>query len=64
MAKSKARRTTDSKTEDSNTIIVPKTELGLERIWFWWYVYYRAHLVRPGTDPRVGRYGFYRFEYQ
>ena len=34
--------------------------LSLVRIWFWWYVYYRAKLVRPQTDPRAGRYEFLR----
>jgi uncharacterized membrane protein len=30
--------------------------LSLARMWFWWYVYYRAHLIRPDTDPRAGRF--------
>ena len=34
--------------------------LSVERVLFWWYVYYRARLVRPGTDPRLGRFEFYR----
>ncbi|HVN54516.1 MAG TPA: TMEM175 family protein [Anaerolineaceae bacterium] len=34
--------------------------LSLVRIGFWWYVYYRARLVRPETNPRIGRYEFSR----
>lgn len=34
--------------------------LSLVRIWCWWYVYYRTHLVRPDTDPRLGRFEFFR----
>ena len=34
--------------------------LALMRVLLWWHVYYRAHLVRPETDPRVGRVEFYR----
>jgi|WetSurMetagenome_2_1015567.scaffolds.fasta_scaffold270773_2 uncharacterized membrane protein len=34
--------------------------LSLVRIWFWWYVYYRAKLVLPDIDPRAGRYEFMR----
>jgi uncharacterized membrane protein len=34
--------------------------LSLARIWLWWYVYYRAHLIRPDTNPRAGRYEFLR----
>ena len=34
--------------------------MALVRIWLWWYVYYRAHLVRPDTDPRVGQFEYYR----
>lgn len=30
--------------------------LSLVRVWQWWYVYYRAHLIHPDTDPRAGRY--------
>ena len=30
--------------------------LSLVRLWLWWYVYYRAHLVRPDADPRAGRF--------
>ncbi|MEJ2710994.1 MAG: TMEM175 family protein [Anaerolineales bacterium] len=30
--------------------------LSLVRVWLWWYVYYRAHLIRPNTNPRAGRY--------
>lgn len=30
--------------------------LSLARLACWWYVYYRAHLIRPGVDPRAGRY--------
>lgn len=30
--------------------------LSLVRIWLWWHVYYRAHLIRPGTHPRAGRF--------
>ena len=29
--------------------------LSLARVWLWWYVYYRAHLIHPSTDPRAGR---------
>ena len=29
--------------------------LSLTRVWLWWYVYYRAHLTRPDTNPRAGR---------
>jgi uncharacterized membrane protein len=29
--------------------------LSLARVWSWWYVYYRAHLIRPDTNPRAGR---------
>lgn len=25
--------------------------LSLARVWLWWYVYYRAHLIHPSTDP-------------
>ena len=39
---------------------VVMVSLSLVRIWFWWYVYYRAKLVRPETDPRSGRYEFSR----
>ncbi len=34
--------------------------LSLVRVWFWWYVCYRAHLVDPGLDPRLKRYELVR----
>ena len=33
--------------------------LALVRIIFWWYIFYRAHLVGPETDPRVGWIEFF-----
>lgn len=30
--------------------------LSLVRVWLWWYVYYQAHLIHAGTNPRAGRY--------
>jgi hypothetical protein len=34
--------------------------MALVRILMWWYVYYRAHLVRPDTDPQAGKNEYYR----
>ena len=30
--------------------------LSLVRIWFCWYVFYHARLIRPDTNPRAGRF--------